>query len=137
MDQFHILIYYDYLFLSNKVSIKYNLTYLKSYIIQSTVLVMSSCQDIASESVGLLPNLVKRQTPALKMGGGMILIQVLTSQSTLFQSCCHVKISPLNLWDFYLTWANNELKSCIKLLADLPQRHKAAHLLRGPQWAGA
>ena len=43
----------------------------------------------------------------------------ITSQSTVFQLCCHVKISPLNLWDFYLTWANNELKSCIKLLAKI------------------
>ena len=98
---------------------------------------MSSCQDTASESVGLLPDLVKRQTSALKMGGGMILIQVLTSLSTVFQSCCHVKISPLNLWDFYPTWANNELKSCIKLQAALPQRYKAAHLLHGPRWVGA
>ena len=47
------------------------------------------------------------------MGGGMILSQVLTSQSTVFQSCHHVKISLLNLWDFYPTWANDELKSCI------------------------
>ena len=136
MDQLHSLIYYYYLFLSKKVSIKYNLTYLKSYLIQSTVLVMSSCQDIASESVGLLPAWSKDK-PALKLSGGIIFIQVLTSQSTVFQSCCHVKISPLNLWDFYPTSVNNELKSCIKLLAALPQRHKAAHLLRGPQWAGA
>ena len=137
MDQLHSQIYYYYLFLSNKVSVKYNLTYLKSYLIQSTVLQSFRHVKILPLNLWDFYQPGQKTNSCIKMSWGMIVIQVLTSQSTVFQSCCHVKISPLNLWDFYPTWVNNELKSCIKLLVALSQRHKAAHLLRRPQWAGA
>ena len=157
VTQLYFLIYYYYLFLS--ILKQYQSNIIQSNLIPNPVNCVKSCHHVNILPLNLwdfyptwsndeLKSCIVTSSSATEvqgspstscapMGGGMILSQILTFQSTIFQSCCHIKISPLNLWDFYPTWANKDLKSCIKLLAALPQRHKAAHLLRRPQWAGA